>query len=231
MLVKRKIIEIDESLCNGCGQCVLDCAEGAIKIVDGKARLISDNLCDGLGACMGGCPVDALKIIEREACNFDEEAVEKHLKENKRPSLSVGKPLCPSLKMSKPGLNEGALNWPVQISLIPVDSTIFENGELLIAADCVSAVSKNFHDEIVNGKKLMIGCPKLDNPGEYIDKFEYIFKNNNLSSLTLAKMEVPCCSGMLSILRESIKRSKRKIDLNVITISRAGEIIENKKNL
>ena len=175
MLVKRKIIKINEDLCNGCGQCILDCAEGAIQIVNGKARLISDNLCDGLGECMNGCPQNALEIIERSAEEFDEKAVENHIQANKKS--------CSSLKMS-PFDKVGAAvsNWPVQISLISPDSDIFENSDLFVAADCVSAVCRNFHDDIAGSKKLMIGCPKLDSKDEYKKKFEYIFKTHNLKS-------------------------------------------------
>jgi len=218
MLVKRKIIKINGRLCNGCGNCVTDCAEGAIKIIDGKAALISDKLCDGLGACMGGCPQNALEIIEREASAFDEEAVKEHLERKTIPS-------CHSFNMS-PFQAKGTLsNWPVQISLIPYDSSVFENSDLVIAADCVSAACPGFHREIVGAKKLMIGCPKLDNTDEYIDKFKVVFASNDLRSLTLAKMEVPCCSKMESILKEGIRLSGKKIIFNTITVSRDGRII------
>lgn len=217
MLVKRKIIEIDESLCNGCGKCIVDCAEGAIKIVNGKAKLISDNLCDGLGACMGGCPVDALKIVERVAEGFDEEAVEKHLNSKKKG--------CPSLSMSPELSPLGSLNWPVQIGLISPDSDIFHDKDVLIAADCVPASLKDFHGKLVNGRNLMIGCPKLDNGRAYIDKFTEIFKKHDLKSLTLAKMEVPCCSGLERIINEAVSNSGKEIKVEVVVVSRAGELI------
>jgi len=217
MLVKRKIIKIDEDLCNGCGQCILDCAEGAIQIVNGKAKLISDNLCDGLGECMNGCPQDALEIIERNADEFDEKAVENHLQENKK---------CGSLKMSPFDQSDSTVsNWPIQISLISPDSDIFENSDLLIAADCVSGVCRTFHDDIAGNKKLMIGCPKLDSQDEYKKKFEYIFKTHNLKSLTLAKMEVPCCSGMENIIKDALKSSGSSLKANIITVSRSGKIL------
>jgi NAD-dependent dihydropyrimidine dehydrogenase PreA subunit len=218
MLVKRKIIKINEDLCNGCGNCVLDCAEGAIKIIDGKAKLISDNLCDGLGACMGRCPENALEIIEREAPEFDEEAVKAHLEQNKKPK-------CPSLAMS-PFQGKGSIsNWPVQISLISPESDVFDNSDLVVAADCVSASFRNFHDEIVQDKKLMIGCPKLDNTEAYIEKLRLIFSKNNIRSITLARMEVPCCSGMENVVRQSIEKSGREIDMKIIIVSRDGRII------
>jgi len=218
MMIKRKIIKINEDLCNGCGNCVLDCAEGAIEIVNGKAKIISDNLCDGLGACMGSCPENAMEIIERQALEFDEEAVKKHLENQSAPK-------CPSFAMS-PFQGKGTLsNWPVQISLISADSKVFDNSDLLVAADCVPASCRNFHEEIVGGKKLMIGCPKLDNIDEYIEKLGLIFSKNNLNSLTLARMEVPCCSKMEIILTKSIEKSGKEIKFDMITISREGKII------
>jgi NAD-dependent dihydropyrimidine dehydrogenase PreA subunit len=218
MLVKRKIIKINEELCDGCGNCVLGCAEGAIKIIDGKAKLVSDNLCDGLGACMGACPQNALEIIEREAFEFDEEAVKDHLEKKT-------KTLCKSLNMADFKLNGPLKNWPVQISLVSYDSNVFEDSDLLIAADCVPAACSDFHKKIACGKKLMIGCPKLDNTEEYIKKLKEIFVNNNLKSLSLARMEVPCCSKMEAVLKESIKLSGKNISFNTITISRDGRII------
>lgn len=216
--MKRKIIEINEELCNGCGQCVLDCAEGAIKIIDGKAKLISDNLCDGLGACMGSCPQDALKITEREAQAFDEEAVVKHLNEKSAP-------VCKSLSMTMAkNAHKSGRNWPVQISLVSADSDIFENQDILIAADCAGFACKDFHDKILKNKKLLIGCPKLDNSDYYIDKFTEIFKKHNLKSLSLARMEVPCCSKMENILNQAVKRSGRQFEIEVIIVSVNGDI-------
>ncbi|MCB9494856.1 MAG: 4Fe-4S ferredoxin [Desulfobacteraceae bacterium] len=217
MVVKRKIIKINEELCDGCGICVMDCAEGAIEIVDGRARLVSDNLCDGLGACMGTCPKNALEIIERDASEFDEKAVKDRLR-NKNLS-------CQSLKMDVFESKGTLSNWPVQISLISCDSNVFDNSDLVVAADCVSASCPDFHRIIVGGRKLMIGCPKLDNIEEYIARLKVVFANNKLKSLTLARMDVPCCSKMESVLKESIKLSGKKIIFNTITVSRNGKIV------
>jgi hypothetical protein len=167
---------------------------------------------------MGRCPQDALEIIEREADEFDEEAVKAHLDTQK----SVN---CPSLAMS-PFQPKGTLsNWPVQISLISPDSKVFNNFDLVVAADCVPASCRNFHDDIAGGKKLMIGCPKLDNTDEYVEKLKIIFSNNNIRSLTLARMEVPCCSKMESVLRQSIEKSGKEINLDIVTVSREGKIL------
>ena len=221
MKVLRKIIEIDEELCDGCGQCVPSCAEGSLQIVDGKAKMVSDNLCDGLGACLGECPNDALKIVEREADEFDEEAVEKHLAEKeaqkqKEPlTLACG---CPSTKIQAfeptssckeaniPGSLEGedsALShWPIQIKLVPATAPFLKGADLLVLADCCGIAFPTLHRDLLNGRVIMIGCPKFDDVQEYIDKFADIFKTANIKSIMTVVMEVPCCSGLPIIVKK-----------------------------
>jgi len=213
MLVKRKIIEIDENLCTGCGKCILNCHEGAIEIINGKARLISDNLCDGLGACMGGCPENALKIIEKTTESFDEEAVKKHL--NK-------KSLCSSLKMNP--FEDKNLNWPLKISLVSLDSEMFHDKDLIVAADCASACCRDFHAKIADGKTVVIGCPKLNNTEEYMKKIKDILLRNKIKSLTVVRMEVPCCTGLETAVKKSVELSGKNIGVKIINISRQGKI-------
>jgi NAD-dependent dihydropyrimidine dehydrogenase PreA subunit len=248
MKINRKIIEIDEELCNGCGQCVIACAEGAIEIIDGKAKVISDNLCDGLGACLGECPEGALLIIEREAEDFDEDAVETHLAEieknkEKTPVMPCG---CPSTQLQSfgapaspcQGSNQPASlasaqsalsNWPVQISLIPPTAPFLKRADLLVSADCVPIAFSAFHADFLKGKTVMMGCPKLDNPQEYIDKFAEIFRTADLKTLTCVIMEVPCCSGLPVILQKGMEAAGKKVPMEVIVISTRGEILETRK--
>lgn len=248
MKIKRKIIEIDEERCNGCGQCVIACAEGAIEIVDGKAKVISDNLCDGLGACLGECPEDALRIIEREAEDFDEEAVERHLAEReksqgKQSAMASG---CPSTriqqfeapaggcqKANQPStiapLQSELTNWPVQITLVPPSAPFLKNADLLVAADCVPFAFAGFHAELLKGKILMMGCPKLDQAQAYIDKFAEIFKSAGIRSLTCAVMEVPCCSGLPVILKKGMEAAGVDIPMQVVVVSTKGEVVETRQ--
>lgn len=246
MKIKRKIIEINEELCNGCGQCVIACAEGAIEIIDGKAKVISDNLCDGLGACLGECPEGALQIIEREAEDFNEEAVEKHLIEKEK-TASVKMPCgCPSTQVqsfgspkthcqsaNKPTIlapAQSALrNWPVQISLVPPTAPFLKGADLLVSADCVTVAFPSFHADFLSGKTVMMGCPKLDNPKEYIDKFAEIFRVAGIKSLRCVIMEVPCCSGLPVILQKAMEAAGKKIPMEVTVISTRGEILETRK--
>jgi NAD-dependent dihydropyrimidine dehydrogenase PreA subunit len=243
MEIMRKIIEIDEELCNGCGQCVIACAEGAIQIIDGKAKVISDNLCDGLGACIGDCPEDALKIIEREAVDFDEEAVEVHLAKQKK---ETGEPEtmacgCPSSQIQEfPGASpceaankpstvtsgESALShWPVQIKLIPPTASFLKGADLLVTADCVPVAYPSYHSDFLKGKTVMVGCPKLDDAQEYIDKFAEIFKVADLKSITCLIMEVPCCSGLPMILKKAMEKSGIQMPIEEVVISARGKIL------
>ncbi|MDL1963126.1 MAG: 4Fe-4S binding protein [Deltaproteobacteria bacterium] len=243
MKVKRKIIAINEELCDGCGQCAIACAEGAIKIIDGKAKVISDNLCDGLGACIGDCPQGALKIVERETEEFDEDAVEKHLGQQKKAApipntLACG---CPSTQIqefstetTRQSANksvslaseESALShWPVQIRLVPPNAPFLKGADLLVAADCVSVAYSAFHRDFLKGKKVMIGCPKFDDKESCVEKFAEIFKIAGIKSITCLIMEVPCCSGLPGILNKAMEKAGITVSVEKIIISNRGKRI------
>lgn len=239
MKTMRKIIEIDDTLCDGCGQCVPSCAEGAIQIIDGKARVISDNLCDGLGACLGECPVGALKIVEREADEFDEESVEAHLntiEEKEIPESPAPECGCPSLQMKtfaadkpadgSPAAGFSALtHWPIKIRLVPPKAPFLKNADLLVLADCAGVAHTRLHEELLNGKIVMMGCPKFDNADEYIQKFAEIFKTAGIKSVTVATMEVPCCSGLPWIVKKGLEKSGKSVPLSEIVINPKGDIV------
>jgi ferredoxin len=243
MKAKRNIIEINEDLCNGCGQCVPSCAEGAIGIVDGKAKLVKDMFCDGLGACLGDCPTGALKIIEREADTFDEKAVHEHLMKIKKgpgPSPFVAvQSGCPSMTLhtfapaaKKPaaakepgGASESALShWPIQIRLIPPTAPFLKDGDLLVAADCVPAACPDFHRDFLEGRVLLLGCPKFDDKAEYLQRFTDIFRANDIRSVKVLRMEVPCCSFLLPIVTEAASRAGKDVPVEEIVITRKGEM-------
>lgn len=245
MKVTRKIIEIDEEHCDGCGNCVLSCAEGALKIIDGKAKVISDNLCDGLGACLGECPQDALKIIEREAEDFDEEAVEQHLEAQKAQEEKQTMPCgCPSTQIqsfapaagcqgaNKPiklDKSKSALShWPVQIRLIPPTAPFLKGADLLVVADCVPVAFPSLHQDYLEGKTVMVGCPKFDDAQEYIDKFTEIFKMAGVKSVTTMVMEVPCCSGLPTMVKKGMAAAGVNVPSSRVTISTRGEVLEER---
>jgi len=205
MMVKRKIIKIDEEKCTGCGLCIPNCPEGALKIIDGKARLISDLFCDGLGACIGHCPEDAIIIEEREAEEYDE-----------------NKARASHHKVSR--AQESCLRqWPVQIALVPAYAPYLDNADLLIAADCVPFAYAGFHRDLLQGKTLLVGCPKLDDISAYENKLVQILENNNIKSITYAHMEVPCCFGLIGTINSAIKASGKNIPFKEATISIKGE--------
>ncbi len=243
MKTLRKIIEIDEELCDGCGQCVPSCAEGALKIVDGKARVIADNLCDGLGACMGECPTGALKIIERKADEFDEEAVEQRLSELEKEAPDESETLpcgCPSTQIeslqpmtSMPGPGpetagaESALsNWPVKIKLMPINAPFLKGADLLIMADCVPTAYPTIHKDFLKNRVVLIGCPKFDDVEEYVDKFSEIFKIANIKSVMTIVMEVPCCSGLPIIIRKGMEKAGVRTPMETVVISARGKILD-----
>ncbi len=244
MKVSRKIIEIDEELCDGCGQCVPSCAEGALEIVDGKAKIIADKMCDGLGACLGECPTGALRIIEREADEFDEEAVEAYLDQKEAAEeiqeIACG---CPSTQIqtfapiaSHPESHplraagtesESALShWPVQIRLIPPKAPFLKGADLLVLADCVSVAYANLHEGLMKGKVVMMGCPKFDDARAYIEKFAEIFKTAGIHSITTVYMEVPCCSGLPMIVKKALDASRQTIPMTDIVISTRGKVLK-----
>lgn len=233
MKTLRKIIEIDEAKCDGCGQCVNACAEGALKIIDGKAKVVADTFCDGLGACIGECPRGALKIIEREAAAFDEKAVEQHVKGHGAPASHGTLPFgCPGTAMQSfkspvvaapqsaaCGVAGSALtHWPVQIRLVPANSPFLKGSDLLIAADCTAFAYAGFHGDLLSGRTLMVGCPKLDDTQQIQDKFVEIFKNAGIKSITVVAMEVPCCSRLPMIVKKALEISGANIPVKEIIV-------------
>ena len=227
-VVKRKIVEIDEEKCNGCGECIPNCAEGALKIINGKAKLVSDVYCDGLGACLGHCPQDAIKIIEREAPEFDEAAVHEYLKkEEEKPQISCSfvSSLLPD-EEPKPTQETGTTlrQRPVQLNLVPIKAPFWNNADLLLLADCVAVAQPDLHTKLLAGRSVIMGCPKFDDVQHYLEKLTEILKNNNVRSLTVATMEVPCCSGLKLIAELAIEASGKMIPSQNLVIGVKGEI-------
>jgi len=226
-MAKRKIIKIDEKKCNGCGLCIPNCHEGALQIIDGKARLISDLFCDGLGACIGHCPEGAITIEERETVPFDEKKAHAHAHAGSAcPGSKVmdfsKRPVSAQKGKSTPGVSE-LRQWPVQITLVPLQAPYLENADLLIAADCVPFAYADFHQDLLRGKVLLVGCPKLDDAEFYTKKLSQIFKENDIKSVTCAHMEVPCCFGLVQIVKEALKSSGKDISFKEVTIGIQGD--------
>ena len=248
----REVIEIDEELCDGCGDCVTACAEGAIAIIDGKARLVSDTYCDGLGACLGHCPQGAITIIEREAAVFDEAAVEQHLAEQRRspaptlpgPSLSVISPFAPAgggcpgsrpqifepTSPAAPSAGEDSTSqlrhWPVQLHLVPPTAGFFQDAEVLLAADCVAFAVGDFHQRFLSGRSLAIACPKLDsNQDVYLEKLVAMIDEAGIRSLRVMVMEVPCCGGLVRLVEEALRRARRAVAVDCLVVGTQGQIL------
>ena len=233
--MKRKIIKIDEEKCNGCGLCAAACHEGAIGMVEGKARLLREDYCDGLGDCLPACPVNAISFEEREAPAYDHQAVlaAKAAKEASAPQ-PCGCPGSQSRTLSRAGQPAGAQaagelpselgQWPVQIKLAPVKAPYFEGADLLIAADCTAYAYGDFHRRFLRGKVVLIGCPKLDE-GDYAEKLGAILANNEIRSVTILRMEVPCCGGLENAARRAIQASGRFLPWHVVVISTDGRIL------
>ncbi|MCI5159400.1 MAG: 4Fe-4S dicluster domain-containing protein [Candidatus Electrothrix sp. AUS1_2] len=243
--MKRKIIRIDEELCTGCGECVPNCAEGSLQIIDGKARLVADRLCDGLGACLGHCPTGALQIIEREADAFDEEAVEVFLAEQKKRQETPAGGGCPSAQLktfpqsslcqaaNEPSVQSGSAlsqlsHWPVQIRLIPPTAPFLENCDLLIAADCTAVAYSGLQQDFLQGRVVMMGCPKFDDQQLYVDRFTELFKTRKLNSVTILIMEVPCCSAMLQIIKKAYKDAEAEVPVRQAVVSTQGRLIDER---
>ena len=205
-MVKRAIVEIDEERCNGCGECIPRCKEGALKIIDGKARLVSEKYCDGLGACLGTCPRDAIRVLEREATEFDEEATKEYQKAQRRPSR--------------------LRNWPVQLNLVNPKAPFFKDAELLIMADCVPVASPDWQGTLLKGEVVLVGCPKFDDAEAYLEKLTEIFHNNTIKRVTIVHMEVPCCSGLAGLVSRAIKDAGKKIPLERLVLSVEGDELE-----
>lgn len=230
----RKIIHIDEEKCNGCGACANACHEGAIGMVDGKAKLMRDDYCDGMGDCLPQCPTGAITFEEREAAAYDEAAV---LENKKKKAAAAHQGGCPGSRirqlvhMDASAPLAGAKpvsqlrNWPVQIKLAPIQAPYFEGAKLLIAADCTAYTYASFHQDFIRGKVTLIGCPKLDSV-DYSEKLTEIIRNNDIQSVTIVRMEVPCCGGLEMAAKKAIQASGKFLPWQVVTISIDGEILE-----
>jgi Fe-S-cluster-containing hydrogenase component 2 len=266
----RKIVEIDEAKCDGCGDCIPSCAEGAIALVNGKARLSADVLCDGLGACLGECPQGAIRVVEREAEAFDEVAVAAHLSRagaRPRPSLSVVPALqggphaasgCPGSRMmefaparpavpsaarprglsvlpSSPAAPTGPApapaggsrlgQWPVQLHLVSTSAPYFQGADLLVAADCVPFAYARFHEDFLDGRRVVVGCPKLDDNRFYVEKLAELFRRSEIRSVTVVKMQVPCCGGIAWAAREALALSGKSIPFEEVTVGVHGDLV------
>lgn len=236
----RKIIHIDEDKCNGCGICATACHEGAIEIIDGKAKLVREHFCDGFGDCLPGCPTGAITFEEREAPAYDEAAVMKAKQEKmQKEGMQIPHGGCPGSRMRQMNRSETSQtqiaapvamtsqlsNWPVQIKLAPVQAPYFAGAKLLIAADCTAYAYANFHQEFIRGKVTLIGCPKLDSV-DYSEKLTEIIRNNDIQSVTIVRMEVPCCGGLEMAAKKALQESGKFIPWNVVTISIDGNILD-----
>ncbi|MDD1753939.1 MAG: 4Fe-4S binding protein [Methanotrichaceae archaeon] len=247
-MVRRKIIKIDESLCNGCGNCIIACSEGAIKVVDGKVRVVSDTFCDGLGACIGECPEGALTIEEREAEDFDEEAAKSHLNQLKsleiRSRKKVGEKkqesgpiapcsvtfhnsldLGPERHMRKLGLSSQLSSWPIQMRLAHIDAPYFKDARLLIAADC-SAFACPSISQFIKDKVVLIGCPKLDETGQFVGKLAEILHSNEVKEITVLHMEVPCCTNLVKLVSEAVRASGKTIPVEQFICMVDGAVVK-----
>ncbi len=240
MSTVRKIVKIDEDKCDGCGLCVPACHEGAIQIIDGKARLVSEMYCDGLGDCLGECPVGAITIEERPAEEFKEQAVKRHLAElaeqkgnRKVPSGCPGAMMQELARQAEPSERPAGdaapsqlTNWPVQLKLVSPEAPYFENADLLLAADCVPFSLSDFHARFLHGRTLLIGCPKLDDAEFYVQKLTEILKHSKVRTLTVLHMEVPCCHGLSRIAHAALQASGKEIPTREVTVSLRGQVLE-----
>ncbi len=235
--MQRKIIKIDEDKCNGCGLCIDACHEGALELVNGKAKLVSESYCDGLGDCLPECPTGAITLEERETQPFDEQKVaERIAQKSQEASLACG---CPSQHMRSFDRKSRAVSapvdvgqpselrqWPVQLKLVPVNATYFAGAHLLVAVDCAAYAYRDMHAKFMRGKVTVIGCPKLDDV-DYAQKLAEILKTHDVKSLTVVRMEVPCCGGIVSAAKHALTESGKMIPWRVVTLSTDGEIIED----
>jgi NAD-dependent dihydropyrimidine dehydrogenase PreA subunit len=265
--MRRKIVQIDETKCDGCGECIPSCAEGAISLVNGKARLSADALCDGLGACLGECPRGAITVIERDAEAFDEVAVKAHLERlgkpppaphhlaaaprppPARPRLAIAQdgpapqggcpgsraqtlprrglsvvPSVPGPALPTSGAESRLGQWPVQLHLVPVSAPFFQDADLLVAADCVPFAYARFHDDLLAGKALVVGCPKLDDLRAYVEKLGRILASNEIRSVTVVRMEVPCCGGISTAARQGLAASGKDLPFRDVVVAVDGTI-------
>ncbi|MBS7619151.1 4Fe-4S binding protein [Candidatus Bathyarchaeota archaeon] len=220
-MVLRKIVKINEGLCNGCGLCIPNCPEEALRIIDGRARLVSEAYCDGLGACLGGCPAGAIIIEEREAEPFNEEAVTTHLKTGTHLQISQG---------SKKDIEipNRLRQWPIQLRLVPNKAPFFENAEILVTADCVPFSYPSLHEKFLRGRSLVFGCPKFDDAEAYSVKLGDILKSNKVKGLIVIHMEIPCCHGLRWIVDKALEKSEANIPVHQMTVTVEGKLRETK---
>ena len=248
--MKRKIVEIDETKCTGCGLCISACHEGALQLIDGKAKLVTDSYCDGLGACLPACPADAIRIIEREAAAFDEAqvaAAQAKAAPHPAPASAAPEKLAcgcpgtmartitpkaraadaPSAAPALPGAvpPSNITTWPIQIKLVPVNAPYFKDASLLIAADCTGYAAADFNARFMKGRVTLIGCPKLDE-GDYTEKLTAILQANEIRSVTVLRMEVPCCAGIANAAKQALINSGKMIPWRIVTIATDGTILE-----
>ncbi len=225
----RKIVNIDQGKCDGCGLCVPACAEGAIEIADGKARLIDERYCDGLGACLGECPRGAISIEERESEELDEEATELHLKavQSEPDALPCG---CPSSAVARFGAPPGSPptsqpgHWPIQLSLVPPTAPFLQDADVLLAADCVPFVYAGFHQDFLGGHALLVACPKLDDFQAHLRKLTEVLRRSDVRSITVVRMEVPCCGGLMNMAEQARNATGKDIPLSEVVIGVRGEV-------
>lgn len=230
----REIIKIDEEKCNGCGLCAEACHEGAIEMVNGKAKLMRDDYCDGLGDCLPGCPTGAISFEKREAAEYNEAAVKANQMNKQGETLPCGCPGTQSKTINRQEKHSTVNNfsvesqlsqWPVQIKLVPVNAPYFNGANLLIAADCTAYAYGDFHNKFIRNRVTLIGCPKLDE-GDYSEKLQAIIQNNDIKSVTVVRMEVPCCGGIENAVKRALQNSNKFIPWQVLTISTSGDIVE-----
>ena len=249
MSVNRKVIQIDEDLCDGCGNCIVNCAEAALELVDGKAKLVADRYCDGLGACLGECPTGALKVVEREADEFDEQAVEHRLealKHVEQPTAEESLPCgCPSTRLqafrqstaceaanepvTQTTTRSALSHWPVQIRLVPPQAPFLKNAHLLVVSDCAPLAYPTFHRDFLQGRVVLVGCPKFDDAQVYLEKFAEIFKAADIRSVTTVFMEVPCCHGLPMIVKRAMEKAGKTIPMEHVVIGVQGDILKREK--
>jgi Pyruvate/2-oxoacid:ferredoxin oxidoreductase delta subunit len=242
-MARRNIVYIDPTRCDGCGQCISSCAEGAIQLVDGKARLVSDIYCDGLGACLGHCPQDAITIVDRDSEDFDERAAREHLARLEARRSKPAECACPGSLPQSLGLPlvsppasaggtgalgaapSGLVHWPIQLHLVPPGAAFLRQADVVLAADCVAFAYAGLHGEIVRGRPLLIGCPKLDDAAVYVEKLAGILSIAQIRSLSIVRMEVPCCAGLLRIAAAAQQRAGRAVPIEEVVISIRGQRI------